>query len=216
MKTRITGIGLAALIMLAGITVQAQTTTTTVTNVVNGTNVTITTTTTQIQQMVNQAIQLPAGVNLPAMSSTGLCFTNVTYKVATGLEYESSGGTMSYIQGDADLYKTSLVDLGAGAEMTLNGTGAGLYSAAADVEFIKNLSNFQVVGKVGAGGVFEGKHGAFFEVGGDINYNLAQGTGSTFLGGQSWFTYVFGGIDLRFHNAGVIEKLFRVGAGVAF
>jgi hypothetical protein len=169
-----------------------------------------------IQQMAAQLAGVPAGVSVPAFDPNGLSFTNANYKVATGLEYESSGGTMSYLQADADFHHGSAVDIGAGAAATLSATGSGLHSAAADFELIKNFPNWQLVGKLGGGGVLEGSKSFFVSGGADINYNLTKGTGASFLGGAGGFTYVFAGVDLRAHPGGDLEKVFHVGAGFAF
>jgi len=173
-------------------------------------------TSTNVQQMAAQLAGVPAGVSVPAFDPNGLSFTNANYKVATGLEYESTGGTMSYIQADADFHHGAAVDIGAGAAATLSATGSGLHSASGGIELIKNFSNWQLVGKLGGGGVLEGSKSFFVSGGADINYNLTKGTGASFLGGAGGFTYVFAGVDMRAHPVGDFEKVFHVGAGFAF
>jgi hypothetical protein len=184
------------------------------------------TTTTNVPDLlppIEQAVGVPpaAAGSLPPFNKNGLDFTNVNYKAASGLEYETAGGTMAYLQFDADLYHGSYVDLGLGAEGTLSGSGSGLHTLSAEGELIKNFSNFQLVGKAGVGGVIDGVarsvYGAF---GADINYNLTSGASISFLGGASGFTYVGAGTEFQVSgfsggNA-ALAKVFRVYFGFAF
>jgi hypothetical protein len=170
--------------------------------------------------------QLPPGA--AAFNANGLDFTNVNYKAATGTELLSGGGggTLAYVQGDADLFHNvfSSLDIGIGLEAALSASGSGFHSLGTKIELIKNLSNFQLVGKVGGSRNFDTNPGWFVNFGFDVNYNLANGTGLTFLGsGQQWFTYVGAGTDFNTKDFSLgtgapanLEKDFRLYVGVAF
>jgi hypothetical protein len=217
--------GLAAVAaVLCTSAVRAQTVTGTNLVTVTSTNASGgTTTVTMSAAQLEAALGLPAGAQLPAFNPAGLDFTNVNYKAGTGMEYLASGGVASDIEGDWDFHHSASVDLGVAGNVALSGTSSGFQSGAIDFELIKNFSNFQLAGQAGIGGVFEGTRSVYGEENLEINYNLAQGTGLTFLGGStgsSMFTYVFGKVSLQ-ENGGTggnwnFSKLFAVGAGVAF
>lgn len=164
---------------------------------------------------------LPPGA--PAFNTNGLDFTNVTVKVALGYEAVGTAGSVSYDQVDADLYAFKSLDIGLGGELALGDMNNGIYSAAADIELIKNLSNFQLVGKLGAGRNFEENVGWYGEVGLDINYNLTQATGWGFLGSSTTgiFTYCGAGVKaqaLNFKinsNGSNINKMLTLYVGFA-
>ena len=170
----------------------------------------------------------PAQVIPPSatpFNTNGMDFTNVTFKVATGYETVTgiSGGSLAYIQADADLYSLQNFDIGIGGETALGAFNDGLYSAALDFELIKNLSNFQVVGKLGLGWNFEGDVGGFAELGADLNYNLAAGTGWGFLGnGTDTFTYCGVGVSVQAYkfqvsgNGSTLNKMAKAYVGMAF
>lgn len=218
-------IGIAALVLaMTPTNVQAQAITGTNLVTVTSTNSSGgTTTVTLPAAQLEAALGIPAGAQLPAFNSAGLDFTNVNYKAGTGMEYLSSGGVASYIEGDWDFHHSASVDFGVAGNVALSGTSSGFQSGAIDFELIKNFSNFQLAAQAGIGGVFEGTRSVYGEENLEINYNLAQGTGLTFLGGStgsSVFTYVFGKVSLQ-ENGGTggnwnFSKLFVVGAGVAF
>lgn len=199
----------------------------------NGTVITITSTnasggTTTVTLPIGQveaALGLPpnAIAQLPAFDPGGLDFTNVNYKIGTGMQYLSSGGVGSYIDGDWDFYHGSSFDVGLAGNVTLSGVSSGFQRAAVDFELLKNFSNFQIALQAGAGGVFEGTRNVYGEESLEINYNLAAGTGLTFLGGGSnskVFTYVFGKVTIAedgFTDGNMnIEKDFEAGLGIAF
>ena len=169
--------------------------------------------------------QNPGPVQIPgaaAMDTNGLSFTNVTWKAAAGVESVTTGGTLGYLQADADLFKFKTFDIGLGAEAVKSSTDQGLYSASADLEAIKNLSNWQLVGKAGYRRVLEQNVGNYLNFGFDVNYNLTQGAGLAWLVGSKTFTYVGAGVDWGTTNPGFnvkqadIQKSFRVYAGIAF
>ena len=141
--------------------------------------------------------QLPAG--MPPFDPNGLSFTNVNYKFATGTQLATgTGGTLAYAQGDEDLFHFNPVDLGLGQEAELSGAGSGFHSLTLDLELIKNLANWQITGKVGYTRTFEDNVGNFVNAGVDVNYNLAKGTGISWLGTSSGaFTYVGGGVKIQ-------------------
>ncbi|HEY1790682.1 MAG TPA: hypothetical protein VGJ73_21215 [Verrucomicrobiae bacterium] len=160
---------------------------------------------------------IPSGA--PAFNTNGMDFTNVTVKVATG--YELSGiGSLGYIQADADLWSLKDCDIGIGGNIALGAFNSGIYSAAADVELIKNLSNFQIVGKAGIGGNFQDNVGIFGELGADINYNLSAGTGWSILGADTFCgagvkVQASSWLEMKGGGAG-LEKVFTVYTGFAF
>lgn len=211
MKLNKCALGLAAVAVLALTSAaRAQTTTT---NASGGTT-TIANPLTQLEGVI------PPGATLPAFDPNGLDFTNVSYKVASGLEYNTGGGTLAYLQFDADLYHGSAVDLGAGASATLSATGSGLHSAEVNFEVIKNFSNFELTGKVGIGGELEGVKALFGDVTAQVDYNLTSGAGISFLGGKNGFTYVGANVEARVDgftggNAN-LEKIFHAYVGFAF
>jgi opacity protein-like surface antigen len=161
---------------------------------------------------------IPPGA--PAFNTNGMDFTNATFKVAAGYEIGSMG-SLGYIQADADLWKLADCDIGLGGNIALGAYNDGLYSAAGDFELIKNLSNFQLVGKAGIGGNFQGTaHGVFGELGADINYNLSQGTGWGLVG---TYTYVGAGVKIQASQWDQIKgggtglnKLVAIYGGCAF
>jgi len=170
-------------------------------------------------------IVVPSGVTLPAFDSAGLSFTNARYKAATGMEYKSGGGVLSYLGAEADLHQGKNIDIGVGADATLSASGTGLHSASLDGELIKNFSNFQLEGKAGIGGILENAagdaKGLFGELGAALNYNLTAGAGLGFLGTASGgFTYV--GVGDTYQVSGFkggnakSDNEFRVYAGFAF
>lgn len=141
---------------------------------------------------------IPPGA--PAFDTNGMDFTNVTFKVAAGYEVGNIG-SLGYIQGDADLWHLQNFDVGVGGNLALGAYNDGIYSAALDAELIKNLSNFQLVGKAGIGGNFQNNPGIYGELGADLNYNLAAGTGWGALGnGQDTFTYCGVGVKVQASN----------------
>ena len=168
------------------------------------------------------ASQLPAG--MPAFDPNGLSFTNVNYKFATGTQLATgTGGTLAYAQADEDILHFAAVDLGLGQEAELSGSGNGFHSLTLDLEAIKNLSNWQIAGKVGYTRNFEDNVGNFFNAGFDVNYNLAKGTGISWLGTSGGaFTYVGGGVKVQYKNFSLtasqvnIEKKAVVYVGFAF
>lgn len=163
--------------------------------------------------------QLPPGA--VAFDINGLSFTNVHFKAATGTEIRSAG-TMSYIQGDIDAFKIKgSFDIGFGLEATLSSSGNGFHSASADLEGIKNLSNWQLVGKLGYGRNFEDNVGNFAKAGFDVNYNLTKGAGLAWLGTSGGsFTYVGSGVSFATMDFSLeqknIEKMWRIYLGYAF
>lgn len=175
----------------------------------------------QTNSPVPAALQVPGA---PAFDAAGLSFTNVTFKAAAGVESVTSGGTLGYLQADVDAFKVgSAFDIGFGAEAVKSSTDQGLYSASADLEAIRNLSNWQLVGKAGYRRVLEENAGNFLNFGFDVNYNLTQGAGLSWLGTKGGgFTYVGAGVDWGTTNPGFnikqadIAKTFRVYAGFAF
>ncbi len=168
------------------------------------------------------ASQLPPGA--PAFDPAGLSFTNVNYKAAVGTQMATgNGGTLTYAQADEDFFHLSALDIGLGQEITLSSTGNGLNSGAMDLELIKNLSNWQLVGKGGYGRNFENNVGNFFSLGFDVNYNLTKGAGLAFLGTKGGsFTYVGAGVKFNDKNFSLtakqadMEKKLTIYAGFAF
>lgn len=168
------------------------------------------------------AKELPPGA--AAFDPNGLSFTNVNFKAAVGtIMATGTGGTLAYAQADEDLFHTKFADIGLGQELTLSSSGNGLHAGAIDLELIKNLSNWQLVGKAGYGRQFEDNVGNYAELGFDVNYNLTKGAGLAFLGSSGGsFTYVGAGVswsDKNFSltaNQADIEKSFRIYAGYAF
>jgi len=166
--------------------------------------------------------QLPSGA--PVFNPAGLSFTNVTWKAAAGVESVTTGGTLGYLQADVDTFKVgSAFDLGFGIEAVKSSTDQGLYSASGDLEAIRNLSNWQLVGKAGYRRVLEQNIGNYLNFGFDVNYNLTAGAGLGFLGSTKGdFTYVGAGVDWGTTNPGFniqqaqIQKSFRIYAGIAF
>ena len=198
-------IGLAAL-LLAGFTAMAQT------NVLGS----------DVPVPPSLQAQLPPG-SVP-FNPDGLSFTNVNYKVAVGTQIESgTGGTLTYLQGDARLFSIKSVDVGLGLELTKSAINSGFHSGAADLELVKNLPNWQLVGKVGYGRIFDDNVGNYVEFGFDVNYNLTKGAGLTWLGttGGS-FTYVGSGVSWADKNFSLtvaqtdIVKSWRIYLGYAF
>jgi len=173
----------------------------------------------QTNSPIPTELQVPGA---PAFDANGLSFTNVNWKAAAGVESVTTGGTLGYLQADVDAFKLGAFDIGFGVEAVKSSTDQGLYSASADLEAIKNLSNWQLVGKAGYRRVLEQNVGNYLNFGFDVNYNLTQGTGLGFLGGQKTFTYVGAGVDWGTTDPGFnitqanIQKSFRVYAGIAF
>jgi len=170
-------------------------------------------------------ISPPSGA--AAFDTNGLDFTNVTFKAAAGAEVLSGleSGTLTYLQGDVDAFKIGKAfDLGFGVELTESSANVGLQSANFDIEAIKNLSNFQLVIKLGYGREFQGNNvGNYGRVGVDINYNLTRGLHLAWLGNSSGgFTYVGFGLDWGSKDFDAlikqkdVEKSVRVYAGFAF
>lgn len=163
--------------------------------------------------------QLPA--QAAPFDPNGMSFTNVNYKIGIGSEISSSGGTLSYAQGDINLFRLKSFDIGLGTETTFSGTGSGVHSAAGDLELAKDFSNWQLVGKAGYGHVFDGIPGNYLKLGFDVNYNLTKGANLPWLGTSGGaFTYVFAGVswankDLSLNQQNV-DKSFRFGIGYAF
>ena len=166
--------------------------------------------------------QLPPG-SAP-FNPAGLSFTNVSYKVAVGTQIESgTGGTLTYLQGDVRLFSVKSVDVGLGLEMTKSAINSGFHSGAADLELVKNLPNWQLVGKIGYGRIFDNNVGNYAEFGFDVNYNLTKGAGLTWLGSSGGsFTYVGSGVSWADKNFSLtasqndIVKSFRLYVGYAF
>ncbi|HTB86012.1 MAG TPA: hypothetical protein VK742_20370 [Candidatus Sulfotelmatobacter sp.] len=215
-------LGLAAVAVMAYTTAaRAQTGIVTTTNA-NGVPVTVTLSPAQIEAALG--VPSAATASMPAFNTNGLDFTNVNYKVGTGMEYLPSGGVSSYIEGDADLWHTKIVDVGVAGNAALASSSSGFQSAAIDLELLKNFSNFQIAGQAGVGGRFEGTSGIYGEESAELNYNLAKGTGFSFLGAQSSsvFTYVFAKVSLQESEGTTagkkieLDKCFYVGAGLAF
>ena len=162
--------------------------------------------------------------NSAAFDPAGLSFTNVNYKAALGTQIESgTGGTLTYLQGDVKLFSVKSVDIGFGAEITKSALNSGFHSAAADLELIKNFPNWQLVGKLGAGRLFDGSVGNYAEFGFDVNYNLTAGAGLAWLGTTGGtFTYVGSGVSWADKNLSLtasqadIVKSWRIYVGVAF
>jgi hypothetical protein len=178
----------------------------------DSTNLSVTALPTSPQQI------LPPGAE--AFNANGEDFTNVTWKVAAGYELLGGigGASLAYLQGDADLWTLPSFDIGLGVNGALSASGSGLYSIEATPELIKNLSNFQIVGKVGIGGNFESNVGVTGSFGVDINYNLTQGIGAGFLGSANTFTYAGAGIKatavkFNFNN---LQKVVTIYVGYAF
>lgn len=160
--------------------------------------------------------------NAPAFDTNGLDFTNVNFKVAAGYE-TATVGSLGYFQADVDLWSLKNFDVGLGGNAALGAYNQGLYSAAADLLLIKNLSTFQLVGKIGVGGNFEDTPGVYGEIGADINYNLTAGMGLAFLGTSGGaFTYCGAGVKaevLKFQfksNGSTFEKIATIYVGYAF
>jgi len=166
--------------------------------------------------------QLPTG-QMPAFNTNGLSFTNVTYKVALGTEMLSgTGGTLAYVQADADLFKFGSFDIGLGIEAAKSSSNNGFHNAAVDLEAFKNFDNWQLVGKAGFGRELEAPVANYAEFGFDVNYNLTAGASLPFLGFgvKGAFTYVGAGVkwgtsDFTF-NQNNITKQFTVYVGYAF
>lgn len=166
--------------------------------------------------------QLP-NTAMPAFNPDGLSFTNVNYKFALGTEMLSgTGGTLAYVQADADLIKFASFDLGLGLEAAKSSSNNGFHNAAVDLEAYKNFANWQLVGKAGFGRNFEQPVANFVEFGFDVNYNLTAGANLPFLGFgvKGAFTYVGAGVkwgtsDFSFNQAN-ITKQFTVYVGYAF
>lgn len=160
-----------------------------------------------------------------AFDPNGLSFTNVNYKVATGTQIESgTGGTLSYLQGDATPFTVKGITVGIGAEITLSAINNGFHSAAADLEIGKNFPNWQLIGKIGYGRTFEDNVGNYAEFGFDVNYNLTRGAGLSWLGTSSGsaFTYVGSGVSWADKDFSLtasqtdIVKSWRIYIGYAF
>ena len=166
--------------------------------------------------------QLPTA-EMPAFNTNGLSFTNVTYKVALGTEMLSgTGGTLAYVQADADLFKLGSFDIGLGVEGAKSSSNNGFHNAAIDLEAFKNFDNWQLVGKAGFGRDFEAPVANYVEFGFDVNYNLTAGASLPFLGFgvKGAFTYVGAGVkwgtsDFSFNQSN-ITKQFTVYVGYAF
>ena len=166
--------------------------------------------------------ELPTA-SMPAFNPAGLSFTNVNYKVALGTEMlTGTGGTLAYVQADADLIKFASFDLGLGLEAAKSSSNNGFHNAAVDLEAYKNFANWQLVGKGGFGRNFEQPVANFVEFGFDVNYNLTAGANLPFLGFgvKGAFTYVGAGVkwgtsDFSFNQAN-ITKQFTVYVGYAF
>jgi hypothetical protein len=196
MKTKLRKIIGVAALLLATVTVHAQTNSTSVPDLLG---------------------PLPSGANLPAFNSAGLSFTNANYKFATGSHFDASGGVLNYLQADADIYHGSFVDLGAGANGTLSATGTGLHTVAVFGELLKNFNNFQLVFKGGGGIDIDATVGYGAEVA-EINYNLSPITGG-WLAGNGFFTYVGGNIEGdegNFKTGGKFQKQINIYAGISF
>jgi len=175
------------------------------------------------------ALQVPGA---PTFNPAGLSFTNVTWRAATGTKVGASGGTLSYLQADGDLSKVLgfnlPLDIGLSVDGSPSTTGNGFHDLGASLELEKNLSNWQLAGKLGYSRQFEtdgvSPTGNYFHAGFDVNYNLAAGSGLSFLstsGGS--FTYVGAGIDweakdlnVTSSKPSVIERTVRIYVGVAF
>lgn len=165
---------------------------------------------------------------LAAYSTNGLSFTNVNYKLATGMKTVTAGGTLAFAEADADLSqalgKPGKVDFGAAAELTLSSAGNGLHDVSIGPELINNISNWQLGSKVLFRRTFEENTGNYLGFGFDISYNLTKGAGISFLPGANNFTYVGGGVRWLANlnslngsmNQGDIEKEVVIFAGVAF
>lgn len=189
---------------------------------------------TEPQPLIADSTPTPAPIVLPTspqqvippgdtpFNTNGLSFVGVDWKIGTGLATVSSGEA-GYLQADGDLWSLKDVDIGFSGNATLGAYNSGISSAAADVALFKNLSNFQLVGKIGVGGNFQNVPGIYGEAGVDINYNLTAGTGWAFLGSSSGnFTYCFAGVKVivpKFQfaaNGSTFEKVVTAGVGYAF
>jgi len=161
---------------------------------------------------------------LPAYSTNGLSFTNIWLEGAFGTESVTSGGTLAYVEGNIDLFKiNSTVHVGFGLESALSSTGNGFHSADANLEAINDISNWQLIFKLGYGRTLEANIGNYFGAEFEINYNLYAGTGLSYLGTTGGnFTYVGGNVRYETSkldatmNQAEVQKMVRIYIGYAF
>jgi len=172
------------------------------------------TSSTQVQNLLT----VPSGVTLPAFNPNGLSFTNAAFKAAIGSEFNSGGGVLSYLQGDADIWNLGSVDVGFSANATLSGTGTGLHSTGGFVALFKNFNNFQLATKAGGGMLFENPSCGYAAQIFEVNYNLSEIT-SGFFSGSHLLSYVGANLETdegHFATGGNFQKQFHLFLGWGF